>query len=49
MQVKDASKSTVLTSNAQPFQIFRVIGRDGLEIGKPLPIFMVEKIGPASM
>ena len=27
-----------------PGQIFRVIGKDGQEIGKPQPIFLVEKV-----
>ena len=44
MQVKDASKSAALATNTLPFQIFRVIGKDGNEIGKPLPIFKVEKV-----
>ena len=44
MQVKDASKSAALANNTLPFQIFKVIDKNGNEIGKPLPIFKVEKV-----
>jgi len=46
MQTKETESQAVATPStaASPYQIFRVIGRDGKEIGKPLPIFKVEKV-----
>ena len=47
-QMKETEKRS-LTQNTIPMPIFRVIGRDGKELGKPVQIFKIEKVVRSSM
>ena len=47
--MKEAQRKSLDQKYSVPMPIFKVIGRDGKEIGKPMQIFKIEKVVRSSM